>query len=32
MRKGILLGLVLGALIYFFGPGLGLWKKDAPAA
>lgn len=32
MRKGILLGLVLGALIYFFGPGLGLWEKDAPAA
>lgn len=32
MRKGILFGLILGALIYFFGPGLGLWKKDAPAA
>ena len=32
MRKGILFGLVLGALIYFFGPGLGLWEKDAPAA
>ena len=32
MRKGVLLGLVLGALIYFFGPGLGLWEKDAPAA
>ena len=32
MRKGSLFGLILGALIYFFGPGLGLWKKDAPAA